>query len=131
MSLPMLNTTLHTSNARTTDPDGRDCFYVDIPGHDGLGVMVLHGKVARIDVDDSITPTARGIHNGDTEAHAVEVYGGRLSVSPHAYEPDEGHYLTIHTADGKSGIRFETEDGRITRYYAGAIEAIALIEGCS
>ncbi len=93
--------------------------------------MVLNGRVARVDIDNAVTPTAEGIRNGDSETRALQVYGKRLNIKPHAYLPESGHYLTLFSQDGKYGIRFETEDGKITRYYAGTIHAIAFIEGCS
>jgi len=92
---------------------------------------MLDGRVARVDVDNAVTPTAEGIHNGDSEARALQVYGTRLKVEPHAYLPESGHFLTLFSQDRKYGIRFETEDGKITRYYAGTTQAISFIEGCS
>jgi hypothetical protein len=35
-----------------------------------------------------------------------------------------------YSNDKKLGIRFETKDGKITRYYAGTERALALVEGC-
>lgn len=93
--------------------------------------MILEGRVARVDVDNAVTPTADGVHNGDSEARAIKVYGKRLKIEPHAYIPESGHFLTLFSPDRKYGIRFETEDGKITHYYAGTVNAIAFIEGCS
>jgi len=53
-----------------------------------------------------------------------------LKVIPHAYVPG-GHYLTMFSIDRKFGIRNESEDGVITRYYAGTAEAVSFIEGCA
>lgn len=131
MTLSELNRTLHTSYTKPTDPDEQACTYVDVPHQSGIGLMILDGLVARVDVDDTSTHTAEGIHNGDSEAHALRVYGKRLEVEPHHYAPENGHYLTLFSNDRKRGIRFETEDGKITRYYAGTTRAIALVEGCS
>jgi len=50
-------------------------------------------------------------------------------VEPHKYI-DDGHYLTIRSADRKYGIRFETEKGKITGFYAGLYSAIQYVEGC-
>ena len=131
MSLSDLNTVLHTSYSIPSDPEERSCYYVDLPNQPGVGVMMLKGRVARVDVDNAVTPTAEGIHNGDSETRALQVYGKRLNIEPHAYLPKSGHYLTLFSPDRKFGIRFETEDGKITRYYAGTIQAISFIEGCS
>jgi hypothetical protein len=131
MNLSELNKALHTSYSTPSDPEERSCFYVDVPHQAGVGVMLLDGRVARVDVDNASTRTAEGIHNGDSESHALQVYGKRLEVEPHHYEPENGHYLTLYSNDKKLGIRFETEDGKITRYYAGTERALALVEGCS
>ena len=32
--------------------------------------------------------------------------------------------------DGARGMRFETEDGKVTRFYAGTAEPIEYVEGC-
>jgi hypothetical protein len=131
MSLRDLNGALHTSYSRPSDPEERSCYYVDLPNLPKVGVMMLDGRVARVDVDNAVTPTELGIHNGDSEARALLVYGKRLKIEPHAYLPENGHFLTLFSPDRKYGIRFETEDGRIIRYYVGTIQAISFTEGCS
>ena len=133
MSLTQLNKALRTSYSTPSDPDEKSCFYEDVPDYPGLVIMLLEGRVARIDVlsTNTHTHTTEGIRLGDTEAHAKQVYGTRLRIEPHAYNPDTGHYLTLQSPDGKFGIKFETEDGRITSYYAGTLAAIAQIEGCN
>lgn len=130
MSLPDLNRALHTSFSKPSDPEEESCFYVALPNQPGVGVMILSGRVARLDVDDALTQTEEGIHNGDSEKRALEVYGNRLKIRPHAYLPKTGHYLTVFSPDRKYGMRFETEDGKIIRYYAGTTQAISFIEGC-
>lgn len=94
--------------------------------------MILEGRVARVDVvkTNTVTSTAEGIHNGDSEARAIQVYGARLKILPHAYDPKNGRYLTVLSADRKYGIRFEVLDSKISRYYAGTVKAISFIEGC-
>jgi len=131
MNLSELNKTLHTSFKKPTDPDEQACTYVEVPHQSGIGIMILDGRVARVDVDNPSTRTAAGIHNGDSEARAVQVYGKKLEIEPNHYDPENGRYLTLRSPDRKYGIRFESDDGKITRYYAGTANAIALIEGCS
>lgn len=130
MTLLQLNRVLHTSYTRPTDPDEQACRYVEVPGQPGIGLMILKGRVARVDVDDATTHTAVGIRKGDSEAHALQAYGKRLKVTPSAYSGNEGHFLTVHSTDRRHGIRFETYHGKIIRYYAGTAEAIEYIEGC-
>jgi hypothetical protein len=103
---------------------------VGVPHQPGIGLMILDGRVARVDIDSASIRTAEGIHIGDFEAHALQVYGTRLKAEPTFYVSDGGHYLTLLSNDRKLGIRFETADGKITRYYAGIANAISFVEGC-
>jgi hypothetical protein len=112
------------------DSDQQSCFYAVIPGHTGIALMILNGRVALVDIDNRDTQTVEAIHNGDTEAHALGVFGKRLKVTPHAYTSPQGHYLTVRSEDGKYGVRFETDRGNFVRYYAGQVNAISYIEGC-
>jgi len=130
MSLAELNKTLHTSYTKPTDPDEQACTYVGVPHQPGVGLMILDGRVARIEITNRRTQTSEGIRNGDSEADALKAYGKRLTVAPSFYSGAEGHYLTLHSADKKFGIRFETYEGRIDRYYAGTADAIEYVEGC-
>jgi hypothetical protein len=130
MELPELNKALHTAYSKPADRDEQPCFYVSVPHRPGVGIMILDGHVARIDVDDNQTRTAEGIRKGDSETKALKVYGAGLKVTPSAYQPESGHFLTMLSRDRKYGIRFETENGIIVRYYAGTARAIAFIEGC-
>jgi len=129
MSLAQLNTALHQKFSAPAEKDEERCFYVSPWGHDHVAFMIVDGKFARIDVDAPGVPTTSGIQVGDSEAHAREVYGSRVKVTPHAYT-DSGHYLTVRSADGRFGIRFETNNGKITAFYAGRYAAIQYIEGC-
>lgn len=130
MSLSAMNKTLHMSYSRPSDPDDQGCFYVDVPKPAGVALMILNGRVARIDVDSTAIVTAEGIHIGDSEKRALQVYGRRLKVTPHAYITG-GHYLTVFSSDRKYGIRYESDEhGTITQYYAGTAQAISFIEGC-
>jgi hypothetical protein len=129
MDLAQLNSALRASFPKPADRESQTCFYVEVPRHAGVRIMLLDGRVARVDVVNTLTRTAKGIRNGDAEAYARKVYGEKLMVSPHKYEPN-GHYLTVHSADGEFGTRFETKAGKIVRCYAGIVRAIELVEGC-
>jgi hypothetical protein len=131
MNLSELNKALHTSFKKPTDPDEQSCTYIEVPHQSRIGIMILEGRVARVDVGNTSTRTAEGIHNGDSEARALQVYGKRLKIEPNFYDSENGHYLTLHSPDRKYGIRFESDDGKITSFYAGTTDAIAFVEGCS
>jgi hypothetical protein len=130
MDLAQLNTILHEKFAMPESKDEQPCFYVDTAQHPHVSFMMVKGRLARIDVDGAGVLTADGIQVGDSEEHARQVYGSRLTVKPHAYTGPEGHYLTIRSVDGRYGIRFETDNGKITMLYAGRFDAIQYIEGC-
>ena len=130
MDLAQLNGALHASFSKPADRESQACFYVDVPHHACVRIiMLLGGRVARVDVANTQMRTAEGIRSGDAEEQASKMYGENLVVSSHKYEPD-GHYFTVRSADGEFGTRFETKDGRIVRCYAGTVQAIELVEGC-
>jgi hypothetical protein len=130
MSLAQLNDSLHEKFEMPRDEDERGCFYVEPKRHRGVAFMIEHGRATRVDVTAAGIRTAEGMEVGDTEKHALEVFGRRLKITPHAYTGPEGHYLTARSPDGKYGIRFETDGERITGYYAGFFKSIQYIEGC-
>jgi hypothetical protein len=131
MNLSELNKALHTSFKKPSDPDEQACTYVAVPHQSGIAVMILDGRVARVDVANTSTRTSEGIRNGDSEARVLQVYGKRLKIEPNFYDSENGHYLTLHSSDRKHGIRFESDKGKITSFYAGTADAIAFVEGCN
>lgn len=92
--------------------------------------MIENGSLSRVDVYSPGIATAEGVQVGDSEEHARRVYGSKLKTEPHAYNPEEGHHLTVRSTDGRFGIRFETEKGRIQSFYAGRYKSVQYIEGC-
>ena len=130
MNLSQLNTRLHEKFSMPDSKDEQRCFYLSPTKHPKIFFMIVDGRLTRIDVDGPGVPTAEGIQVGDSEAHALKVYGPRLKVEPHAYTGPEGHYLTVRSSSGRYGIRFETDEGKIVMFYAGRFEAIQYIEGC-
>jgi hypothetical protein len=128
ITLAQLSMILHQK--LTEEESGSDnCYYVTAPGHDHVGFMIIDGHVARVDVNARGVATVTGIQVGDTEDQVRKLYGTRMKVTAHQYV-DNGHYLTVRSADGHYGVRFETDGGKITGYYAGTYEAIQYVEGC-
>lgn len=131
MNLAQLNAVLHEKFAVPTAKDEQSCFYESPQKQPKVALMILSGKLARMDVSEPGVQTSMGIQVGDSEAHALQIYGRKLKVEPHAYTSDEGgHYLTARSSDGRFGIRFETDGKKIITYYAGRFDAIQYIEGC-
>jgi urease beta subunit len=130
MSLSDLNAALHEKFSMPNDKDEQACFYVEHSKYPGVAFMIQEGFVTRVDVDRPEVSTAEGIKIGDSESRAMQVYGSKLKVELHHYTAPEGHYLTVLSSNERYGIRFETDKGKIVRFYAGQQQAIALVEGC-
>jgi len=129
MSVSQLNTALHEKFAMPEKKEDQGCFYVHPSKHSAVSFMIEDGRLVRIDVDKAGVLTVEGVQVGDSEKHVVQVYGPSLKVEEHAYTP-EGHYLTVRSKDGRYGIRFETEKGKVQTFYAGRFKAVKYIEGC-
>jgi hypothetical protein len=132
MSRHALESALGTKlKSEDLDADSEGCEYVTpTHGYDGVGFMLVDQHLARIDVSDQKIATLSGAHVGSTQASILALYPGRVEVTPHAYTAPQGSYLTMLSPDRKHGIRFETDNGKVTLYYAGTVEAIQYIEGC-
>jgi hypothetical protein len=99
---------------------------------DGVSVMVVNGKVARIDVDTGSVTTEDGAKIGDTEDRLKTIYNGDLQVEPHKYI-DGGHYMTVlgDSASAGKAIVFETDGKHVTSFRAGRLPEVKWVEGCS
>ena len=110
-----------------------DCDYVgfgDMP--EGVSFMVEGGTIARVDVDKGRVATEEGARIGDSEARIRQLYGSRLTVTPHKYI--EGHYLTVlpkEAADSAFRIVFETDGHNVIQYRSGRRPQVEYVEGCS
>ncbi len=130
MTLAQLNVALHENFMPPTDKADRGCFYVTPAKHAQISLMIENGHLVRVDVDHPGIATSEGVQVGDSEPRALQIYGSSLTVERRAYMEEEGHFLTLRSRDGRLGIRFETDQGKITGYYAGKYDAIQYIEGC-
>jgi hypothetical protein len=97
----------------------------------GVNVMVVKGKVARIDVDTGTVTTEDGAKIGDSEDKIKGIYGDELKVTPHKYI-DGGHYLTVtgDSASAGKAMVFETDGKQVTMFRAGRIPEVQWVEGC-
>lgn len=97
-----------------------------------VGVMVVKGKVARIDVDTGSVTTEDGAKIGDSEDRVKSIYGDELEVRPHKFI-DGGHYLIVKgdsTSAGKE-IVFETDGShKVIMFRAGRLPEVEWLEGC-
>lgn len=107
------------------------CYYASGRGlPNGVSLMMLNDRLARVDVHEPGVSTISGAGMGTSESELKRLYGSKLVQEPHAYTGPEGHYLTLRSADGRHGVRFETDGLSVTGFYAGTAEAIQYIEGC-
>lgn len=99
---------------------------------DGVNVMVVNGKIARIDVDTGVVTTEDGAKIGDTEDRLKTLYGDELTVEPHKYI-EGGHYMTILGDSASSGkaLVFETDGKQVTSFRGGRLPEVKWVEGCS
>ena len=77
--------------------------------------------------------TVSGAGVGDTEEKIKKLYPAQITIEPHHYDPEKGHYLNYWPKDGKHeyGMVFETDGEKVTSFRVGTNAAIALVEGCS
>jgi hypothetical protein len=99
---------------------------------DNVGVMIVRGKVARIDVDTGSVTTEDGAKIGDTEEKIRSIYDGDLQIEPHKYIPG-GHYMIVmgDSASAGKAIVFETNGKVVTNFRAGRLPEVKWVEGCS
>jgi len=131
MSAGALEHALGTRLPETQDELEDACRTVEAgPSWPGTSVLLLHGRVARIDVSQRGIFTLSGAAVGDTQASVMKRYGGRVQVSTSAEGVDDSKYLTMYSSDHRLGIRFETDGERVTAYYVGMSGAVNRAEGC-
>jgi hypothetical protein len=99
---------------------------------EGVSVMVIRRKVARIDVDTGAVTTEEGAKIGDTEDKIKSIYGDDLQIQPHKYITG-GHYMILpgDSASAGKAIVFETDGQRVTMFRAGRQPEVQWVEGCS
>ena len=136
MTLPEVRKAIGDSTALFDDSGLTDgvCGYVQSPKiPQTMSVMMVKSRVVRIEVHEPGFRAASGATIGDTEARISRLYRKDLSVEPHHYLAEIGHYMTYAPKSGPDrgyGIRFETEGEKVTSFYAGTVEAISWVEGC-
>jgi hypothetical protein len=99
---------------------------------DNIGVMIVKGKVARIDVDTGSVTTEDGAKIGDTEDKIKSIYDGDVQIEPHNYIPG-GLYMIVmgDSASAGKAIVFETNGKVVTNFRAGRLPEVKWVEGCS
>jgi hypothetical protein len=99
---------------------------------EGVSVMVVRGRIARIDVDTGAVTTAEGAKLGDTEERLKDLYGDDITSTPHKYI-EKGHYMTVlgDSASKGKAIVFETDGQQVTMFRSGRLPEVQWVEACS
>jgi hypothetical protein len=112
-------------------PAGECAYVVPAGAPAGLAVMIVDGRVVRIDVDrDSVARTAIGVRPGLPEARARELLGPQTEVTPHKYV-DGGRYLTAPSGEGDTWWVVSTDGNAVTDLQVGVMPQVRWVEGCS
>lgn len=128
------------------DTFGGRCYYAEPDGVSGYSFMVVapgeyppadprQGIVVRVSSTlrfEPQTPTAAGVHPGESPAAVTDSYGlHQVQQHPHTYQPG-GAYLDVVAADREHGLRFEvSSDDIVYAIHAGYADAITWPEGCA
>ena len=131
MNEAQLERVLQARLPETQDASEDSCRYIEAgPKWPGTAVMLLDGRVARVDVTRRGIETLSGAAVGDLVSKVQGIYGHRLRITDHDFGAGDSQYLTMFSSDHRLGIRFETDGERITEFYVGTGEAVQFIEGC-
>lgn len=126
-------TALHVALPDTSKID-RACAYVKLDSlPDGILLMWVEGRLARLDVTKPSITTELGARVGDSETQIRKVYEGSFNEKPHKYVSD-GKYIVVAApmaGDGSLRLVFETDGTKVTRYRVGREPEVEWIEGCS
>jgi hypothetical protein len=97
-----------------------------------VNVMVVNGKIARIDVDTGSVTTEDGAKIGDSEDRLKSIYGDELKVEPHKYI-DSGHYMVVagDSAAAGTALVFETDGKHVTSFRGGRLPEVKWVGGCN
>ena len=108
-----------------------ECWYLRYHGGNAdFALMIIGGRVVRVELQAaSKLGTFSGARIGTTETELHAMYGSRLDVQPHKYDP-AGHTITLKSSGGDYGLRFETSGGKVTAIQSGPWEHLHYVEGC-
>ncbi len=94
----------------------------------GLVLMVIDGRIVRIDVTKDLFRAEAGAGVGSTEREVRRLHP-EAAVEAHPYY-ENGHYLVLTSPDQRYAMIFETDGKVVTSFRAGEREPVGYIEGC-
>ena len=114
---------------------GRGCVHAFADGGpQGVGFMVVHGRIVRIEVFRSPILTLSGVGTGSTVDEVVATYPNRIRVEPNPYSGHLGGRDLFYVADEESrhlGLMFETDGQSVRTFRSGFLGAVMAPEGCA
>ena len=105
------------------------CGLARVSGYDNVQLLFEENRIARIEIHDRKFSTFSGAKVGDTENDIRRIYGARVKVEPHKYDPN-GHYMIVSSNDKKYALVFETDGKTVTDLRAGRVPAVHYVEHC-
>jgi hypothetical protein len=90
-------------------------------GDPHLGLVLVDGKLARIDVAGCRWRTVGGARVGSLESEIREIFKKRIESRPHSYDP-RGHVLLVRSK--LHALAFETDGDIVTALRAGLLTAV-------
>lgn len=105
------------------------CGLARVAGYDNVQLLFEANRIARIEIYDGQFATFSGARVGDTESDIRRIYGARVKVEPHKYDPN-GHYMIVSSDDKKYALVFETDGKTVTDLRTGLVPAVHYVEHC-
>ncbi len=115
------------AKAELPTPFDPACSMVRFPTMPKLRFMVENDVLTRADAEAGVE-NAVGVAVGDT-LEQVRAAHPQAVVGPHKYD-ENGHYITLPSADGRAAVILEESGGKVTKIRAGLQPAVAYVETC-
>ena len=113
----------------TNVPEQGNCLYAMTGEDRDVLFMLIHKKLARIDVMEGDLSMPTGVGLGSSGDDVKSAYAGKLVVTPGKYDPTLEDYTV--TFSGTRGAVFQVQDDKVQSYRIGQFPQVSWVEGCS
>lgn len=108
-----------------------DCRMLTPQDFPDLRFALRDGVLTRVETRSAAFKSISGVQVGDSIDRVRQVYGPRMTESPHPYF-DHGRLLMVPSRDQRSALVMETnDDGRVITLRAGRVPDVTWLEACS
>jgi hypothetical protein len=104
------------------------CDYVRFSKYPGITFMVEKGIVTRAESRQGWISNSMRIKQG-TSIDEIRKRFPAIVTTPHKYDED-GHYLTLGSADGRKALVFEASKDKVNTVRGGLKPSVEYVEGC-